>query len=37
MVDRMITWSSNLATNILIEVAEPERIASMLTRSGPTR
>lgn len=30
MVDRMITWSSNLATNILIEVAEPERIRHML-------
>lgn len=34
MVDRMITWSSNLATNILIEVAEPERIAVMLGRVG---
>lgn len=30
MVDRMITWSSNLATNILIEVAEPARIRDML-------
>ncbi|MCH1571695.1 MAG: class A beta-lactamase-related serine hydrolase [Longimicrobiales bacterium] len=30
MVDRMITWSSNLATNILIEVAEPARIKEML-------
>jgi len=30
MVDRMITQSSNLATNILIEAAEPERIAAML-------
>jgi beta-lactamase class A len=30
MVDRMITWSSNLATNILIELAEPGRIADML-------
>ena len=34
MVDRMITWSSNLATNILIEVAEPERIARMLHEIG---
>lgn len=34
MVDRMITWSSNLATNILIEVAEPERIATMLHEIG---
>ncbi|MDH3271247.1 MAG: class A beta-lactamase-related serine hydrolase [Gemmatimonadota bacterium] len=34
MVDRMITWSSNLATNILIEVAEPDRIASMLSQIG---
>jgi beta-lactamase class A len=30
MVDRMITWSSNLATNILIEVAEPARIKEMM-------
>lgn len=34
MVDRMITWSSNLATNILIEVAEPARIETMLARVG---
>ncbi len=34
MVDRMITWSSNLATNILIEVAEPERIGVTLRRVG---
>ncbi len=34
MVDRMITWSSNLATNILIEVAEPDRIEGMLARMG---
>lgn len=34
MIDRMITWSSNLATNILIEVAEPERIAVTLERIG---
>lgn len=34
MVDRMITWSSNLATNILIEVAEPERIEEMLVEMG---
>lgn len=34
MVDRMITWSSNLATNILIEAAEPARIEIMLERMG---
>ncbi len=34
MIDRMITWSSNLATNILIEVAEPERIAATLHEVG---
>ncbi|MBT8487203.1 MAG: serine hydrolase [Gemmatimonadetes bacterium] len=34
MVDRMITWSSNLATNILIEAAEPERIETMLAEIG---
>ncbi|NND85025.1 MAG: serine hydrolase [Acidimicrobiia bacterium] len=34
MVDRMITQSSNLATNILIEVAEPGRIAPMLAQMG---
>lgn len=34
MVDRMITWSSNLATNILIEVAEPDRVNAMLQQMG---
>jgi beta-lactamase class A len=34
MVDRMITWSSNLATNILIQAAEPQRIAAMLHQMG---
>jgi len=34
MVDRMITWSSNLATNILIEHADPERIEAMLAELG---
>lgn len=34
MVDRMITWSSNLATNILIEAADPERIEAMLAELG---
>lgn len=34
LVDRMITWSSNLATNILIEVAEPERIARLMADVG---
>ena len=32
MMDRMITWSSNLATNILIEVAEPERVNALMRR-----
>jgi beta-lactamase class A len=34
MMDRMITWSSNLATNILIGVAEPERVNAMLADMG---
>lgn len=34
MMDRMITWSSNLATNILIEVAEPERVRALMRRVG---
>jgi beta-lactamase class A len=34
MVDRMITWSSNLATNILIEAADPARIEDMLAQMG---
>lgn len=34
MVDRMITWSSNLATNILIEVADPARIADLMLEIG---
>lgn len=34
MIDRMITWSGNLATNILIEVAEPVRIQAMLRAMG---
>lgn len=34
MVDRMITWSSNLATNILIEVAEPSRIGELMIEIG---
>jgi len=34
MIERMITRSSNLATNILIEVAEPERIAATLRQIG---
>lgn len=34
MVDRMITWSSNLATNLLIEVARPERVNAMLRELG---
>lgn len=34
MMERMITWSSNLATNILIESADPSRIATMLHELG---
>jgi beta-lactamase class A len=34
MMDRMITWSSNLATNILIEVAVPARVNAMLAEMG---
>ena len=34
MMDRMITWSSNLATNILVEVADPARVNAMLDGMG---
>jgi beta-lactamase class A len=34
LVERMITRSSNLATNILIETADPARIAATLDRFG---
>ena len=34
MIDRMITWSSNLATNILIEAAEPARIRLLMDELG---
>lgn len=34
MMDRMITWSSNLATNILVEVADPARVNAMLDGLG---
>ncbi|MEQ9397884.1 MAG: serine hydrolase [Longimicrobiales bacterium] len=34
MIDRMITWSSNLATNLLVEVAGPDRINAMLRELG---
>lgn len=34
LIDRMITRSSNLATNILIELADPDSIASMLADFG---
>jgi beta-lactamase class A len=34
LVDRMITWSSNLATNILVEIAGPERITATLREIG---
>lgn len=34
LIDRMITRSSNLATNILIELADPARIAATLDELG---
>jgi beta-lactamase class A len=34
MIDRMITWSSNLATNILIEVVDGRRVTRMLRDMG---
>lgn len=34
MIDRMITWSSNLATNLLIEIADAERVTSTLREMG---
>ncbi len=34
MVDRMITWSSNLATNILIELAEARRVTELMRELG---
>jgi len=34
LIDPMITWSSNLATNILIELADPARINRMLRGMG---
>lgn len=34
LIDRMITRSSNLATNILIELADPARIAATLEELG---
>ncbi len=34
LVDRMITWSSNLATNILIREADPTRVTAMLRELG---
>lgn len=34
LLDRMITWSSNLATNILIEQVDPERVTAMLREMG---
>jgi beta-lactamase class A len=30
VIDRMITWSSNLATNILVEVVDAERVTATL-------
>jgi len=34
LVDRMITWSSNLATNIVIQEADPQRVTAMLRELG---
>jgi beta-lactamase class A len=34
MIDRMITWSSNLATNMLIEVVDPARVTESLRSFG---
>ena len=34
LVDRMITWSSNLATNLLIEKARPARVNELMRRLG---
>jgi beta-lactamase class A len=34
LIDRMITWSSNLATNILIETADPKRVTATLRELG---
>ncbi|HSG09771.1 MAG TPA: serine hydrolase [Longimicrobiales bacterium] len=34
LLDRMITWSSNLATNILIQEADPRRITRTLRALG---
>lgn len=33
-IERMITWSSNLATNILIQEADPGRVTAMLRALG---
>jgi beta-lactamase class A len=34
VIDRMITWSSNLATNLLIEVADGQRVTALLREMG---
>ncbi|MFN0112979.1 MAG: serine hydrolase [Blastocatellia bacterium] len=34
LVDHMITWSSNLATNILIERVEPENVMKLMAELG---
>lgn len=34
LIDRMITWSSNLATNILIQVADARRVTETLRELG---
>jgi len=34
LVERMITWSSNLATNLLIETVDPRRVTATLRELG---
>lgn len=34
LIDRMITWSSNLATNLLIRDADPERVTATVRALG---
>jgi beta-lactamase class A len=34
LMDRMIAWSSNLATNILVEEVDPKRVTAMLREMG---
>jgi len=34
LMERMITWSSNLATNLLVEIADPKRVTATLRSLG---